>query len=172
MVLAENGDTSYRHFNAQLHKHSCQFTYQCLIVNRHVLCVSLCVIHKSSGNGISLVYVLPLSVQGKCVIETVLILTFVMTLTVCHWKCIPISISFHNHAYRIVFTDSVSLTDEHWVCITWNGPTQGTQGVCTYIYTCCCTDWVFTLATTYQLPLMAILWVIDVCIKELQWHNV
>ena len=56
----EIADTSYRHFNAQLHKHFCQFTYQCLIVNRHVLCVSLCGSQKSSGNGISLVCVLPL----------------------------------------------------------------------------------------------------------------
>ena len=40
-----------RHFNAQLHKHLRQSTYQLVTVNRHILYVSLCVNQKSSGNG-------------------------------------------------------------------------------------------------------------------------
>ena len=33
----------HRHLRVQLHKHSRQFTYWRVIVNRHILCVSLCV---------------------------------------------------------------------------------------------------------------------------------
>ena len=58
VVLVENVCSPYRHLNALIYEQYRQSTYQLVTVNRHILCVSLCVSP-----------CLALSVQGKWGIE-------------------------------------------------------------------------------------------------------
>jgi len=43
MVLVENVGSPYRHLHALIYEHNRQPTYWLFTVNRHILCVSLCV---------------------------------------------------------------------------------------------------------------------------------
>ena len=133
MVLVENNVSSYRHLHGPLHKHYRQFTYQWVTVNRHILCVSLCV-----TNPYRYQY------RAKCACEWYLSFLWVQancpTVTV-----IPLTLNRHLHAHLTALSILITNT---WLLSSLTHPMHGPPPVPTYIYTGCYTDWVWTLVTT------------------------